>query len=75
MKKSPILLKLKKYERLTSLEEFLCNEVALNLHQGLNPGLEPHAGPSHGVPVEAAHHLLVLLDQGVQSVMRNLINM
>ncbi len=49
-------------------------EIAASCHHLLHPGPEPLAGPGHGVPLEAAHHLLHLLDQGVQSLFRTFIN-
>ncbi len=42
----------------------LFDKVAISLHHGLDPGLEKLAGPRHVDLVEAAHHLLNLLDQG-----------
>ncbi len=53
----------------------LFNEVTVSLHHGLDPGLESPAGPGHGLPVEAAHYLSYLQDQGVCSVIRSLVDM
>jgi hypothetical protein len=55
-------------------ERFLFNEVAVNIHNSFDPGPILPVGPRHGVSVEAAHHLLDLLDQRVQSIMRTRIN-
>ncbi len=53
----------------------LFDEVAAILHHGLDPGPLVLVGPHHSVPVDAVHHLLSLLDQGVCSVMKTLINL
>ncbi len=52
----------------------LFTEIAASCHHLLYPGPEPLAGPGLGVPLEAAHHLLHLVDQGVLSLFRTFIN-
>ncbi len=52
----------------------LFTEIAGSCHHLLFPGPEPLSGPGHGVPLEVAHHLLHLVDQGVLSLFRTFID-
>ncbi len=49
-------------------------KIAASCYHLLYPGPEPLSGPGHGVPLEVAHHLFHLVDQGVLSPFRTLIN-
>jgi hypothetical protein len=55
-------IRVKKNMKEKRVEIILFKEVAVNFHRRLDPGLEVLAGPGHGVHVEAAHHLLNLVD-------------
>ncbi len=52
----------------------LFNKIAVSCHHHLYPGPEPLVGHGHGVPRKDPHHLLNLVDQGVQNFIRTLIN-
>ncbi len=48
----------------------LNNKIAVSSEDSLDPALEAHAGLRQGVPGEGPHHLLDLLDQILEFVLR-----
>jgi hypothetical protein len=52
----------------------LYNKIAVSSEDSLDPAPEAHAGLRLGVPGEGPHHLLHLLDQILEFVLRLSIN-
>ena len=48
----------------------LCYKIAVSGDDCLDPGREPPGGPRHGVPVQAPHHLLDLINRGGHFLVR-----
>jgi hypothetical protein len=53
------------------LRSISVDEIAVSLHHCLEPGLEALAGLQHSVSVNAAYHLLDLVEKGVSQKCRD----